>query len=48
MDFELDKYQKNAAYYYGPYPLLIEAGAGAGVGAVDDEKYNSEIIAKIL
>lgn len=28
--------------------MVYEAGAGAGVGDVDDEKYNSEIIAKIL
>ena len=28
--------------------MVYEAGAGAGVGEVDDEKYNSEIIAKIL
>ena len=38
MDFELDKYQKNAAYYYGPYPLLIEAGAGAGKTSVMIER----------
>lgn len=28
--------------------MVYEAGAGKGVGDVDDEKYNSEIIAKIL
>ena len=28
--------------------MVYEAGAGRGVGEVDDEKYNSEIIAKIL
>lgn len=28
--------------------MVYEAGAGAGVGDVDDEKYNGEIIAKIL
>lgn len=28
--------------------MVYEAGAGRGVGDVDDEKYNSEIIAKIL
>lgn len=28
--------------------MVYEAGAGAGVGDVDDEKYNSEIIVRIL
>ena len=28
--------------------MVYEAGAGKGVGNVNDEKYNSEIIAKIL
>lgn len=49
IDTEYEWYKMNAKVKVPiQNKMVYEAGAGAGVGDVDDEKYNSEIISKIL